>query len=82
MHVETILALLSDRGYHAARDPFWMYNRMTTLRVRVTDDDELALRLCALPFLALLAAGADNQWTQFRGPNACKLLRRLALSNA
>ena len=27
------------------------------------------LRLCALPFLTLIAAGADNQWMQFRGPN-------------
>jgi outer membrane protein assembly factor BamB len=27
------------------------------------------LRLCALPFLALIAAGGDNQWSQFRGPN-------------
>jgi outer membrane protein assembly factor BamB len=27
------------------------------------------LRLCALPFLALIAAGGDDQWTQFRGPN-------------
>ena len=27
------------------------------------------LRLCALPFLAWIAADADNQWTQFRGPN-------------
>jgi outer membrane protein assembly factor BamB len=26
-------------------------------------------RLCALPLLALMAAGGDNQWMQFRGPN-------------
>src|SRR5258708_37645443 len=25
--------------------------------------------LCGLPVLALIAAGADNRWTQFRGPN-------------
>src|SRR5271167_4924770 len=28
-----------------------------------------SLRLCALPCLALTAAGADDRWTQFRGPN-------------
>jgi len=27
------------------------------------------LRVCALLLLGLLAAGADNQWTRFRGPN-------------
>lgn len=27
------------------------------------------VRLCALPLLALIAAGADKQWSQFRGPN-------------
>jgi len=27
------------------------------------------LRLCVLPFLGLMATGAENQWTQFRGPN-------------
>lgn len=28
-----------------------------------------AVRLCGFVFLALIAPGADNQWTQFRGPN-------------
>ena len=28
-----------------------------------------AVRLCAFVFVALIAKGADNQWTQFRGPN-------------
>jgi outer membrane protein assembly factor BamB len=27
------------------------------------------IKLCALPLLAAMAAGADDSWTQFRGPN-------------